>query len=179
MEEIKEDTHNFKGKPYSWIERLHTLLTRGFLQKLRPVAGDLLSKPDLSGLTSFLTSPVKNFWVTKDNTSLVNNELFLSFSHSVMFNSVTPWITAYQVSLSFTVSQSLLKLMFIELVMPSNHLVLCHPLLLLPSIFPSHQGLFHWVSDAIKPSHPLLSTSLPALNLSQYQGLFQWFCSSH
>ena len=44
-----------------------------------------------------------------------------------MFNSVTPWITAHQVSLSFTVSQSLLKLMFIELVMPSNHLILCNP----------------------------------------------------
>ena len=50
---------------------------------------------------------------------------------------VTPWAAAHQVSLSFTISQSLLKLMFIELVMPSNHLNLCHPLLLLPSIFSS------------------------------------------
>ena len=50
---------------------------------------------------------------------------------------VTPWTAARQASLSFTVSRSLLKLMSIELVMPSNHLVLCHPLLLLPSIFPS------------------------------------------
>ena len=49
---------------------------------------------------------------------------------------VTPWTAACQASLSFTISQSLLKLMSIELVMPSNHLVLCHPLLLL-SIFPS------------------------------------------
>ena len=48
-----------------------------------------------------------------------------------------PWTTACQVSLSFTVSQSLLKLMSIELVMPSNHHILCHPLPLLPSIFPS------------------------------------------
>ena len=44
---------------------------------------------------------------------------------------------ALQASLSFTISQSLLKLMSIELVMPSNHLILCHPLLLLPSMFPS------------------------------------------
>ena len=44
---------------------------------------------------------------------------------------------ACQASLSFTVSQSLLKLISIELVMPSNHLIFCHPLLLLPSIFPS------------------------------------------
>ena len=50
---------------------------------------------------------------------------------------VTPWTAAHQASLSFTISLSLLKLMSIELVMPSNHLILCHPLLLLPSIFPS------------------------------------------
>ena len=49
----------------------------------------------------------------------------------------TPWAAARQASLSFIISQSLLKLMFIESVMPSNHLILCHPLLLLPSIFPS------------------------------------------
>ena len=54
-----------------------------------------------------------------------------------MSDSVTPWTAAHQVSLSITNSQSLLKLMSIELVMPSNHLFLCHPFLLLPSIFPS------------------------------------------
>ena len=48
----------------------------------------------------------------------------------------TPWTAALQASLSFTISQSSLRLMSIESVMPSNHLVLCHPLLL-PSIFPS------------------------------------------
>ena len=48
----------------------------------------------------------------------------------------TPWTAAHQASLPFTISQSLLKLMSIKLVMPSNHLILCHPLLL-PSIFPS------------------------------------------
>ena len=50
---------------------------------------------------------------------------------------LNPWTAAHQASLSITNSQSLLKLMSIELVMPSNHLILCHPLLLLPSIFPS------------------------------------------
>ena len=49
----------------------------------------------------------------------------------------TPWTAACQTSLSITNFQSLLKLMSIESVMPSNHLILCHPLLLLPSIFPS------------------------------------------
>ena len=49
----------------------------------------------------------------------------------------TPWTAARQASLSITNSQSLLKLMSTESVMPSNHLILCHPLLFLPSIFPS------------------------------------------
>ena len=50
---------------------------------------------------------------------------------------VTPWIAARQASLSITSSQSLFRLMSIELVMPSNHLIICHPLLFPPSIFPS------------------------------------------
>ena len=50
---------------------------------------------------------------------------------------MTPWTAGHQASLSITNSWSLLKLMSIESVMPSNHLILCHPLLLLPSIFPS------------------------------------------
>jgi len=63
--------------------------------------------------------------------------LSVQFSHSVVSNSATPWTAARQASLSFTNSWSLLKLMSIELVMPSNRCILCHPLLLLPSIFPS------------------------------------------
>ena len=50
---------------------------------------------------------------------------------------MTPWTPAYQASLSLTISQILPKFMSILLVRPSNHLILCHPLLLLPSIFPS------------------------------------------
>ena len=49
----------------------------------------------------------------------------------------TPWMAAHQASLSFTISQSLLKLMSIKSVMPSNHLILCHPLQLLPLVLPS------------------------------------------
>ena len=56
-------------------------------------------------------------------------------SHVRLF--VTPQTAAHQASLSLTISQSLLKLMSIESVMPSNHLILCHPLLFLPSILPS------------------------------------------
>ena len=58
-----------------------------------------------------------------------------TLSHVQLF--VTPWTAACQASPSITLSESLLKLMSIESVMPSNHLILCHPLLLPPSIFPS------------------------------------------
>ena len=58
-----------------------------------------------------------------------------SLSHVPLF--ATPWTAACQASLSLTISWSLLKLMSIESVMLSNHLILCHPLLLMPSIFPS------------------------------------------
>ena len=63
--------------------------------------------------------------------------LSIQFSRSVVSNSVTPWTAARQTSLSITNSQSLPKLMSIESMMPSNHLILCHSLLLLPSIPPS------------------------------------------
>ena len=61
----------------------------------------------------------------------------IQFSCSVVSDSVTPWAAAHQASLSITNSQSLLKLMSIESVMPSSHLILCCPLLLLPTILPS------------------------------------------
>ena len=63
--------------------------------------------------------------------------LMLLFSCSVVSHSATPWTAALHASLSFTTSQSLLRFMSIESVMLSNQLMLCHPLLLLPSIFSS------------------------------------------
>ena len=79
------------------------------------------------------------------------------WSRSVQFSSVqslsqvrlfvTPWIAACQASLSITNSRSLLKLMSTKWVMPSSHLILCRPLLLLPPNPSQHQGLFQWVSS--------------------------------
>ena len=66
--------------------------------------------------------------------------MLLLFSRSVLSNSVTPWAAAHQASLSFTISQSLPKFMSIESVMPSNHLILCCPLLW-SSVFPSIRSL--------------------------------------
>ena len=65
----------------------------------------------------------------------MNSVIVQLLSHVQLF--VTPWTAARQDSLSFTISQGLLKLMSFESVLPSNHLILCHPLLLLPLIFPS------------------------------------------
>ena len=70
-----------------------------------------------------------------EDTSKDTVVVFQSLSHVQFF--ATTWTAAHQASLSFTISQSLLKLMYIELVKLSNDLTLCHPLLLLPSIFPS------------------------------------------
>ena len=84
----------------------------------------------------------------------------------------TPWTAARQASLSITNSQSLLKLMSIKSVMPSNHLILCHPLLLLPSIFPSIRVLSNepvlWIrwpkywsfSLSISPSNDFITCAL-------------------
>ena len=74
------------------------------------------------------------------------NMVLLLFSHAVVSRSATPWTAACQASLSITISRMLLKLMSIESVMPSNHLILCHPLLLLSSIFP-RIGVFSNESD--------------------------------
>ena len=94
----------------------------------------------------------------------------VQFSRSVVSDSVTPWTAACQASLSITISQSLFKLMSIESVMPSNHLILCRPLLLLPSIFPSirlfsNESVLHikWPKDC--------SCSFSISSSSEYSGL--------
>ena len=103
--------------------------------------------------------------------------------------SATPWTAAHQASLSITNSQSLLKLMSIESVMPSNHLILCHLLLLPPSIFPSirvfsNESVLHirrskyWsFSFSISPSNEysgLISFRMDWLDLLAVQGTLQF-----
>ena len=90
---------------------------------------------------------------------------------------VAPWAAALQASLSFTNSQSMLKFMSIELVMPSNHLILCHPLLL-PSIFPSIRVFSNESVLCIRwPKYQSFSFSISPSN--EYSGLisfrFDWF----
>ena len=114
-----------------------------------------------------------------------------------MFSSVqslTPWTAAHQASLSITNSQSLLKLQFIESVMPSNHLILCCPLLLLPSIFPcirvfSNESALHirWPKYwsfrfNISPSNEhsgLISVRMDWLDLLAVQGTLKSLFQHH
>ena len=95
-------------------------------------------KPNIA-LVTF--SSLLHRYITLFYMFLCKDTLFVYFSSVQSLSHVrlfaTPWTAARQASLSITSSRSLLKLMCIELVMPSNHLILCRPLLLLPSIFPS------------------------------------------
>ena len=106
---------------------------------------------------------------------------------------VTPWTAARQASLSITNSRSLLKLMSIESVMPFNHLILCHPLLLLPSIFPSIRAFSnesvlcirwpkYWsFGFSISPSNEysgLISFRMEWLDLLQSKGLSRVFSNT-
>ena len=94
-----------------------------------------------------------------------------SLSHVPLF--VTPLTAALQASLSITNSQSLLKLMSIESVMPSNHLILCRPLLLLPSIFPRIRGLSNESALHIRwPKYCSFSFSISPSN--EYSGLISF-----
>ena len=113
-------------------------------------------------------------------------------SHVRLF--VTPWTAAHQASLSITNSRSLLKLMSTESVMPSNHLILCHPLLLLPSIFPcirifSNESVLHIrgpkylsFSISISPSNEhsgLISFRMDWLDVLAVQGTLKSLLQHH
>ena len=89
--------------------------------------------------------------------------LVQSLSHVQLF--VTPWTAAYQASLSITNSQSLLKLMSIESVMPSNHLILCCLLLLLPSILPNIIPMSQFFTSGGQSIGVSASTSVLPMNI--------------
>ena len=125
-------------------------------------------------------------------SGLIGHSFMLVLSYVWLF--ATPWTVAHQASLSITNSWSLLKLMSIELVMPSNNLVLCRPLLLLPSIFPSirvfsnesvlcNRWPKYWsLSFSISPSneHPgLISFRMDWLDLLAVQGTLKSLLQHH
>ena len=93
-------------------------------------------------------------------------------SHVWLF--ATPWTAASQASLSITISQSLLRLISIKSAMPSNHLILCHPLLLLPSHLSQHQGLSNQSVFASGGQSIGASASAPVLPINEYFGLMSF-----
>ena len=122
------------------------------------------------------------------------SHLSVQFSHSVVSDSATPWIAAHQASLSITNSQSPPKFMSIESVMPSSHLILCHPLLLLTPIPPSIRVFSneltlrmrwpkYWgFSFSISPSneHPgLITFMMDWLDLLEVQGTLKSLLQHH
>ena len=141
---------------------------------------------------------INDFKVTNYCPQTILKKMFLLFSSVQSLSRVwlfaTPWTAGCQASLSITNSQSLLKLMSIELVMPSNHLILCHPLLLLLSIFPSIRVFSnesalcirwpkYWsFSFNISPSNEhsgLISFRMDWLNLLAVQGTLQSLLQHH
>ena len=125
-------------------------------------------------------------WMDKEVVVHTYNEIFVvvqSLSHVWLF--VTPWTAACRVSLSCTIFWTLLKLMSIESMMPSNHFTLCRPILLLPSVFPSIRVFFrelalrirwpkYWsFSFSVSPSNEyseLISFRVDCLDLLAVQG---------
>ena len=127
------------------------------------------------GMTAFTWrhSPLRPWHQITDLYFVVVVQLL---SHVWLF--VTPWTAACQASLSFSIYWSLLRLMSTESVMPSNHLILCHPLLLLPSVFPSIRVISNESAVHIKwPKYWSFSFSISPSN--KYSGLISfrvdWF----
>ena len=143
------------------------------------------SSPHASRMVHHANSPRQTDGMPFDNRAL------LLFSRVWLF--ATPWTAARRASLSLTISQSLLKLMSIESVMPSNHLILCHPLPLPPSILPSVRVFssesalpIRWPKDwsfsfSIGPNeHPgLISCRMDWLDLLAVQGTLKSLLQHH
>ena len=165
-----------------------------FLQLMTKTLNQALTEPGFVPKSVSIHSPSSqplcsgNFF--SENACLVQPVQL--FSHAWLF--VTPSTAAHQVFLSITNSQSLLKLMSIESVMSSNHLIHCHPLLLLPSVFPSIRVLSnesvlcirwpkYWsFSFSISPSNEylgLISFRMDWLNLLAVQGTYRSLLQHH
>ena len=134
--------------------------------------GDIVSWANEVGTTEYSWEIIETwpkYHILYKNLGTVSKWTISSFqfSCSVMSVSLQPWTAAHQFSLSITNSPSLLKLMSIKLMMPSNHLILCHPFLLLPSVFPSIRVFFNesvlcirWKSTVTSASSSVLPTNI-------------------
>ena len=163
----------------NWCKNWCQIIILSILNRLGTLFSVVFDLIDLIITTTEPSGYYCYLYFTKEET-----ECSVQFSHSVMFDFATPWTAALQAFLSNTNSWSLLKLMSIEPVMPSNHLSLCRPLHLRPSIFPSirvssNESAFHirWPKDwsfsfNISPSNEysgLISSRMDWLDLLAVQ----------
>ena len=139
---IAEDTGEVGDRLNSWVRKMPwrrrwqpaPVFLPGSFHGQRSMAGYSPNYHNKSDTTEWLNT---QYWIIIQSTNKWTNQFssVQSLSHVRLF--ATPWIAACQASLSITNSHSLLKLMSIKSVMPSSHLILCRPLLLLPPILPS------------------------------------------
>ena len=153
---------------------------------------DVTVSSPLSDLQWHLCEAQQGFTWDTENYGTICHIVVQSLSRVWLL--ATPWTAAHQVPLSFTVSQSLLKFMSIQSVMPSNHLILCCPLLLLPLVFPSIRVFpnesalcirwpKYWSSSfSISPSNEysgLISFKIDWIDLLAVQGILKHLLQHH
>ena len=180
--------HTTQYQKNNFIKKWGKDLNRHFSKENRLMANKLMKRCS----TSLIIRKIQIKTTRRYHLTRVRISSLQSLSHDQLF--VTPWTTACQAFLSITNSWSPPKPMSIESVMPSNHLILCHPLLLLPSVFPS-VGVFssewdfcirwpkYWsFSFSISPSkeHPgLVSLRMDWLDLLAVQGTLMSLLQHH
>ena len=179
---------------FLWGHRNHTLIFQGWaLHEFSPQQGNCIHSPDFISPLGTCILLHSLLWLGKviglgyhleeDGVAPSPGHRWISVQFSRVRLFATPWTAAHEASLSITNSWSFLKLMSIKSVMPPNHLILCCPFLVLPSIFPSirergvsfsHQVAKVWsFSFSISPSneHPgLISFRMDWLDLLAVQG---------
>ena len=174
--ELNAENHYFKCTPvYLFFEKCSSW---NVMQKPRSGLARTMQTGSLNKIF-LLFLLILVFQESPGILTIMGNIISVQFSRSVVSDYLwSPWTTARQASLSITNSQSLLKFMSIESVMPSNHLILCCPLPLLPSIFPSIKIFSNESALCIRwPKHWSFSFRISPCN--EYPGLISfrndWF----
>ena len=173
-----------KWAPESWHNFRNWAMKQGDVsvterRKPRGAGSEVCLEPEV------VTLQLRAGWGALDLQFHRVESLHLWLCWSVQFSSVqslsrvrlfvTPWIAACQASLSITNSQSSLRLTSIESVVPSSHLILCHPLLLLPPKNPSqHQSLFQWVNSSHEVAKVLEFLSFSIIPSKEIPGLISY-----
>ena len=153
------------------VHNLITLILKSKFKLLYYINTERLSLRNCP--SAFWSAYTNNVWEFRPSSSLqalavVSLFVVVVQSLSRVWLFAAPWTAAHQASLSFTVSQSLLKLMSTELVIPSNHFILCHPFSSCPQ-FSQHQSLVQWVNS----SHQVVKVLEFQLQHQSFQWIFR------